>query len=277
MMGFSTAVLASQIVVLYGFAAPAALRGLYAAWLARNPEWLLAHPDFAASHGPGRAVALSWLLGAGWLAMLLRGVLGDVPAAQDWTGGRDWRIALLIASMLAWVALEWLVTAVELRRIVARIPPPARRRAALVPRTLAAFASPWSIVPGLLMLAALIAAYLRGWYADAVDTPVLAWRLASLASGVLIWALVLRHSVRRRREAGDELLGDWYRRAEVRGCIACLYLFALAAGWRALQDLSGIYLPGEVDFFSWASVLLQAVLLLWLFRSRSNTRVPRSI
>lgn len=272
MMWFSTAVLTSQIVVLYGLAAPAALRGMYRAWLARNPEWLRAHPEFAASHGPRRAVVLSLLLGAGWLALLSYDLLGDAARGQDPTGGRDWRIALLIASMLAWVALEWLVAAVEVRRIVARIPPPARRRASLAPRTLAAYARPWSVVPGLLLLLVLAALYLRAWSGDSLAAPVLAWRLICLVGGAALWGLVLRHSVHRRREAGNELPDDWVRRAEVRGCIACLYLFVLAAGWRALQDLSGIYVPGELDFFSWASLLLQAVLLGWLIRSRKTDK-----
>jgi hypothetical protein len=264
MMWFSNAVLASQIVVLYALAAPAALRALYAAARARNPDWLTVHPELAGRLDPRRAVALSLAACAAWLTTL--GLLAAGADAGDLTGGRDWRIALLIASMLGWIALEWLAAALLQRRVLARIPAPARRRASLSPRTLAAFAHPFIIAPGLLMLVLLAALYLRAWASGAVDTPVAVWRLLSLCGGAALWALALRHCVRRKPQA-DAWADDWQRRAEVRGCIACLYLFALAAGWRALQDLSGVYLPGELDFFSWASVLLQAVLLLWLVRS----------
>jgi hypothetical protein len=262
---FSDAVLASQIVVLYALAAPAALRTLYGAARARNPDWLNTHPEVSGRLDPRRAVALSLAAGAAWLAAL--GLLSAGADVGDLTGGRDWRIALLIASMLGWIALEWLAAALLQRRVLAHIPSPARRRASLTPRTLGGFAHPFVIAPALLMLILLAALYLRAWTHEEVATPVLAWRLLSLCGGAALWALVLRHCVRRKAQT-DAWADDWQRRAEVRGCIACLYWFALAAGWRALQDLSGIYLPGELDFFSWASVLLQALLLLWLVRSR---------
>jgi hypothetical protein len=95
---------------------------------------------------------------------------------------------------------------------------------------------------------------------------VLEWRLFSLAAGSLIWVLALRHTIHRKKQAVDEALGPGYRKSEVFGTVACLYLFILAAAFRALQELLGVYLLADVAFFTGASLLLQVAVLFWISR-----------
>jgi hypothetical protein len=255
----STIVTFSQIAVLYWLVTPTTLRLMYRSYLNKNRAWVEANPAFAAGRvRPAYAIGLSLAIGLGWMIFLARGMRDSESAS--------WQVWALMLPMLAWLALELAVAAVEYRRICQPIPLPDRRRAALERRSLRLHAHPAAIVPGFLMLVLLCMAYVVAYCHDLIEADLLAWRLLGIAIGCAIWCAALHHCVHRKPQPADEALGPLYRRAEVLGTIACLYLFVVAAGFRALQELCAVYLMADVGFFTAASIVLQVVLLFWTGR-----------
>jgi hypothetical protein len=193
-------------------------------------------------------------MGAMWAYILVNGVVNGATDA--------WPAGVLMYSMLSWVALEAAVAAIDYRRVWLRIPLPNKRRAALTPRSFADFAHPAVVVPGLLLLALMCAAYIDAYVHEQIEVELLAQRIAVLTLGTLGWFVTLRYCVQRKNQAIDEALGPIYRQVEVRAAIACLYLFALAAGFRLLQERYGISLSDDVAFLAVVSVIVQAAALV---------------
>jgi len=261
------AVMYSEIAVLYWLVAPATLRLMYRSYLNKNRAWVAANPAFVASRvKPAYATGLSLAIGLGWMVVLSFGL--HAGAGQSW----QWHVWGLMLPMLVWLALELAVAGIEYRRICRAIPLPDKRRAAFERRSLRAFAHPAAITPGIVLLIALCMAYVVAYCHGLVEAGLLAWRLFSIVLGSAIWFAALRHCVHRKPQPADEALGPLYRRSEVLGTIACLYLFVVAAGFRALQELCDIYLMADVAFFTGASVVLQLVLLFWLSRVTLNSK-----
>jgi hypothetical protein len=115
-------------------------------------------------------------------------------------------------------------------------------------------------------MAAISGSYLTALADGSIAKSLFWWRIASMIVGSLILSASLRYSVQRKRQAVDDVLGPTYRRFEVLGTIACVYLFVLAIGLLAVQDVLGIYLLTNIAFLGSASVLLQIVVLLWVSR-----------
>lgn len=264
------AVMYSQIAVLYWLAAPTALRLMYRSYLDTNRAWVLANPAFGARVKPAYAIGLSIAIGLGAMIVLNAQLRAGVSASRQ--------VWALILPMLLWVLFELGIAAVEYQRICKAIPLPDKRRAAFERRSLRGFVHPGAIAPGVLLLIVLCMAYVVAYCHDLIDADLLAWRLASIAIGSAIWFAALRHCVHRKPQPADEALGPLYRRAEVLGTIACLYLFVIAAGFRALQELCDSYLMADVAFFTGASIVLQLVLLCWIGRvSRRSKDQPKRI
>jgi hypothetical protein len=263
------AVIFSQVVVLFGVAAPATFRLLQRSYLNKNAAWLGDHPEFVARYGQVRYPArLSYLLGALWLLFLALVIAGGQMAEH--------LTAALLAPAFCWMALEATVAAIEYRRVALKIPLPAVRRATLEPRGLRDFASPAWIFPGYALLAGIMATYTVGYSHELVDGAVFAWRMASMVVGTGLWIVTLRYCVRRKRQLVDDTFGPGYRRLEVRGTIGCLYIFAGFALLRGLQELFGIYLLTDLTFLTLGSILLQTVLLSWVARLNASTTPPVS-
>ncbi len=263
-LSFIYAVMLSQIAVLYWLAAPATIRLLYQSYLNKNPQWVAANPGFV-DHAAQqrRAIALSRLLGALWLANLAYGVSG--------ARSEQWLSLSLLLPMFVWLALELAVAGIAYRRVCQLIPLPAKRRATLERRTLAEFVHMGWILPGYVLLLAIGAGYLAAYLTERIDLTLMGWRLASLVAGTLIWTGALHYCIRRKKQPVDDALGPAYRRSEVLGTIPCLYLFALVLAVRALQDLFGVALVADVSLFAGASIVLQAAVLIGLTHPALNS------
>ena len=252
-------IVCSQIVVLYGLAAPTSVRLLRSSYQQRNPAWLAGQPELAARLGNTRApVALCYGLATLWLLLL-----ADMMATQ----GLDDKLnyALLLPAV-CWIAVEAVIGAIDYRRVGRLIPPPARRRATLERRALGDFVHPVWLLPGLALLLGVAATYTTGYAHELIDGSVFGWRLVSLAVGAALWISTLRYCVGRKRNVVDDTLGPGYRQAEVIGTIACLYVFAGLALLKALDDVYAVEWLSSVTTLACGSVLLQVALLAWIAR-----------
>ena len=248
---------ASQIIVLYGLAAPTSLRLVRRAYAQRNPAWLAMQPEIMARlQRRSLPLALFYGLATLWLAGLAYAIAtGRID---------DLLTAVLLLPALAWVVCEAAVGALDYRRIGRKIPLAARRHTTLQRRALRDFAPPAAIVPGCGLLIGIVAVYGSAYSQELIDDRLFGVRLASLLLGTGLWIGTLRYCVRRKRNVVDDTLGPAYRQAEVIGTIACLYLYAGLALLTALQDVYGWYLLDSVTLLAGGSVLIQAALLLWM-------------
>lgn len=258
---------ASQIIVLYGLAAPASLRLLRRAYAQRNPEWLATQPALQVRlQRQALPLALFYGIAALWLG-------GLVYATT--TGQIDQLLPMaLLLPALGWVACEAAVGALDYRRIGSQIPLAPRRHTTLQRRTLSDFAPPASLVPGYGLLVAIAAIYSTGYGHELIDGRLFGVRLASLLVGTGLWISTLRYCVRRKRNVVDDTLGPAYRRAEVIATIVCLYVYASLALLTALQDVYQLYLLDSVTALTCGSVLLQAAMLLWIARVSGDRPEP---
>lgn len=252
---FIDAVMLSQIVVLYGLAAPRTFRMIGQACLNKNPPWLATDPALRLRYRSVRyPLVLSALVGAFWLFRAARTITGQQPA--DTGNG-----SILLLPMLSWLVLELAVAAVEYQRVWKKIPQPDLRRTTFAPRNLSAFASPLWLLPAMGMILALTAGYLMAFAHEALELHILLWRMGSLVLGCAIWACALHHAIHRKKQPVDEAIGVCYRRADVRATVACLYGFVAVAGFRALQDVFAIFLMPTLAFYAVASLSLQLLAL----------------
>ena len=266
---FLAPVVLSQTVVLYWIGAPAAMRQLYLGFFARNPEWSGQDGRMARLHraqkqaiGMVRLAGVAWLLYVGRL-LALGADPGDlIPAA--------------LASMLCWLALDIAIGAIEQQRIGRSIPLPARRTATFAPRTVGAFIHRAWIVFGLLATAGVCGAYLLAHHEGLVDDERLLARLTVVVLGSAAWCAALWYAVHRKKHAIDVAYGPGHRHFDIHGTVGTLYVFAAAAGFFVVRDLTGLYLLSDALFIALASLILQGFVLVAVrrFRSAASTPLP---
>lgn len=261
---YTEAIMISQVVVLYGFAAPQSFRLMRQTFLNKNPAWIAAHPQFARQQIAVRyPLVASLLIGLAWLVDSVR-FISSAEMSEPAASSR------LLWPMITWLVLEIGIGCLQYHRVWKKIPSPDKRRTTFSPRVLQAYAHPLWLLPAVVMMSGIALTYLLAYLHGELDLPVLLWRLGSLILGSTIWAAALHYAIHRKKQPLDESLGARYRRTDVRATVACLYGFAAIAGFRALQDVFAVFLIPNLVFYTFASLILQLLALFWITFDFSN-------
>lgn len=251
-----------QIVMLYWLTANKTLRLIDDTFFSKNRAWIEQNPAFKKAHRESELASLSfYALGLGWLMLF-------VPPAVS---GMVIPAYLTIAPTLAWVALILAYAAVASQRIGRNIPLPARRSALFERRSLRDFVNPLWSTTCFVLFAAAAAFYAVGYGRGLIATDVFVGRMAGFAIMVPTGIATLLYCLRRKHQPIDDAWGPSYRRMEVRGNIAVLYLCLLVVAWCLLQDFFAVPPFSRVAFFSAINLMMQVA---WL-RFFSNAAVKQ--
>ncbi len=251
-----TAITVSQIVILYGLAAPLAMRETCELFLSRNHDWVMQNPAFRQKHGALRyATGLSWLIGAAWLARTFHVASGTDTSDSE-------QIFLLAGPVFSWVILCVGYGCIAYFRVGRRIPLPTKRSASLERRTLRDYIHPAWVYLGYSLVTAISVLYLLAYMRDTVTADLFVARMSGLALAMTLQTSALLYCIRRKRQPIDGHIGPSYRKLEIICNIAILYLLIFIGAFRILQDVAGISLFPDLAFFVFASVLVQILGIL---------------
>lgn len=241
-----------QIVMLYWLTANKMLRLIDDTFFSKNRAWVEQNPAFKTQCQASKVSTLSfYALGSAWLVL----------AVHPLVSGTSIPAYLMVAPTTAWVALICIYAAVANRRISRKIPLPAKRSVSFERRSLRDFVNPVWAIACFVLFAAAIVAYAVGYGRGLIATEVLVGRMAGFAIMLPIGSATLFYSLRRKQQPIDDAWGPSYRRMEVRGNIAVLYLCLVVVAWCMLQDFFAVPPINKEAFFSVINLMMQVV---WL-------------
>jgi hypothetical protein len=246
----------SFVVLLFGFAAPRFFNIQYRSITAKNPAWISAHPEIGARLSPPKAsIWLSYAVGA-----LLLGLIGYFLAI-GWTDLRA--IDAMTLPNVTWICLLLGYAALQRVRIGSNIPLPDKRNATLERRNIGEFVNPAWIFAGYGLLAAILGAYIYAFSNHMIEAALFQARSTGMAGIILITAVVLRVSVRRKRSVIDEAWGTAYRKLEMHLFVIVLFAGAGVGLWRLSQDLLHLQSVDDMAVFIGTNLMTQAMVLFF--------------
>ena len=233
-------VYASFTVVFWG-AIPAWSRFTIPAIAARNPEWVLSHPDAERRFAANRWFRVSCRV---WAVLSLAALLAVqtcawspslLVGAPRWEALKDLNSALLITALLAvfgcFLQFErWLRT---------NVPRAARREATLVRRSVDDYVPR----PAQLVVYGIVILHLAVWLIVGVTGRASGagfWGMLTfqyVMSGVFL--LLAMAAVQRKPSAIDRIFGSSYRRTEVRVAFACQFAPLMNGAARLYEQTGG--------------------------------------
>ena len=260
----------TQIPVFFIFASRFFLEQITYVAFKKNPEWVVAHPEFK----PHLLYTNVWL-GFSYVLAALTFIAAVkftliTPILEPMTLV-DW---LLRGPIFLWGMSLMLYSGVFYLRIVKRIPAPVRRKASLADRQLSAYVPLWVVFLGYGLLSLVVTVYLWGWMSGAIDSNIAIKNLFRFSLVLVTMPFSLLVVLRSKHTAGEQIFGGNGRRGEIMLGIGVLYLVSIVGIHRILIDFFSISLfpPAGLAVALMSSLQILAVVAMLNPKVRSLHR-----
>ena len=204
----------------------------------KNPEWVIAHPEFNRHLLYTRALlGFSYILAA--LTFIAAVKFTFITPILE----RNELISfLLVVPMMTWFLGTTVYSIFFYSGIVKHIPASATRKASLADRQLSAYVPLWVVYLGYGLLSLVVAVYLWGWMGSVIDSKIAIKKLIGFGFTFLVLTISIFGTLRSKHTAGEQIFGGNGRRGEIMLCIGVLYLGGFAGIYRILIDFFSISL-----------------------------------
>lgn len=257
-----------QVLLLYGIAAPQAIRLGEQAFLNRNPAWVSDHGAPSTAR-PLRRLFLFISAGAGLAQLIGLFVLAIPPLS--WSSPAE----MLVIPMPVLAVLLGVYMWRGYRDIYMRIPASATRTTQLKPRRAWDFVNGWALAIAALLVVAFALRYVGAFREALLSANLLAVRggVFALAVGVVLAAMI--NVVRRRETFVAAQGGNRARRLEAGLYVVVLYALIAASQYLLMADIANMPFPPTVVLLIVGVVVMQLYALyacLWAGRSETDRR-----
>jgi len=244
----------TQIPIIFIYATRMYCRMYLHFALARNPDWVAAHPQFSSHFRYEKTMHLfAYFISAISLASIVYYVFLNPDPGNI--------VPMMFLPQMAWLTGLMFYSIFLYFKVTRVIPLQDQRRTVLEDKSLFAYAPRWVVVLGYTGLLLTGGVYLWALISGTIPTGLATARLAGFSVILVLGTAVLLMALRRKHSEYEPIFGTRGRKIEVRLAVALFFLGTFVGLYRILGDFFDIHLFTTGAFFVVASVAVQGWIL----------------